>query len=42
MGGRGDTVGGREEMMSSVLEHQVEEPVGCPGGDVHRQLRKEI
>lgn len=29
-------------MMSSILKCYIEEPVGYPGGDVYRQLRREI
>lgn len=42
MRGRWITVWGGEEMMSSILECQVEKPRGCSSRDVHSQHRSEI
>ena len=42
MRGRWITVWGGEEMMSSILECEVEKPRGCSSRDVHSQHRSEI
>lgn len=41
-GGRGNTVRGRKEILSSILKCYVEEPVGCPGRDVQEKPELEM